>query len=218
MVFCFLPVNLLKQIKIKMKKLHIPYYFIAFRFLLIPVIGILGYFYGDSLRYLVLALMYLGLLSDIFDGIIARNLGVQTATMRRLDSQVDMLFWLTIGFYSYWIHPEIINEHINLVRGVLAMEVICYVMSFVKFGKESAFHPLLSKTWGLSLLAAFTGILGFAYGGFTFKLAVFLGVISHVDRLLITWILPKWTHDVPSSYHAWKIRQGKKIRRHKLFN
>ena len=98
------------------------------------------------------------------------------------------------------------------------MEVICYVMSFVKFGKESAFHPLLSKTWGLSLLAAFTGILGFAYGGVTFTLAVFLGVVSHVDRLLITWALPKWTHDVPSSYHAWKIRQGKKIRRHKLFN
>ena len=129
-----LGISLLKQIKIKMKKLHIPYYFIAFRFLLIPVIGIFGYFYEDSIRYLVLALMYLGLLSDIFDGIIARNLGVQTAIMRRLDSQVDMLFWLTIGFYSYWIHPEIINEHINLVKGVLAMEAIVGARSITLMG------------------------------------------------------------------------------------
>lgn len=196
----------------------IPYYFIYFRGLLIPVILGLGYFYGDESRYLVMLLMYLGLISDIFDGIIARNLGVQTATMRRLDSQVDMLFWLSIGVYSFWIHPEIINEHIYSVRAVLAMEVFCYILSFVKFGKESAFHPLLSKTWGLCLLAAFTGIIGFGYGGLAFKLAVFLGVISHLDRVLITLLLKKWTHDVPSCYHAYKLRSGKEIKRHKLFN
>lgn len=196
----------------------IPYYFIYFRGLLIPVTLGLGYFYGDESRYLVMLLMYLGLFSDIFDGIIARNLGVQTATMRRLDSQVDMLFWLSIGVYSFWIHPEIINEHIYLVRAVLAMEVFCYLLSFVKFGKESAFHPLLSKTWGLCLLAAFTGIIGFGYGGLTFKLAVFLGVISHLDRVLITLLLKEWTHDIPSCYHAYKLRRGKEIKRHKLFN
>lgn len=201
-----------------MRKKDIPYYFIAFRFLLIPVIGVSGYYFGDGVSLLVLILMYFGLISDIFDGIIARNIGVQTATMRRLDSQVDMLFWVTIGVYSYWIHPEIINEHIGLVRSVLAMEVLCYVINFIKFGKESAFHPLLSKTWGLCLLAAFTGIIGFGYGGITFKLAVFLGVISHFDRMLISLFLPKWTHDVPSCYHAWQIRKGKSIKRHKLFN
>lgn len=201
-----------------MKKQDIPYYFIAFRFLLIPVIGVTGYYFGGSVSFLVLILMYLGLISDIFDGIIARNMGVQTATMRRLDSQVDMMFWVMIGIYSYWIHPEIINEHIYLVRSVLVMEVLCYILNFMKFGKESAFHPLLSKTWGLCLLAAFTGILGFGYGGFTFKLAVFLGVISHIDRILITSFLPVWTHDVPSFYHAWQIRKGKEIKRFKLFN
>lgn len=196
----------------------LPYYFIYFRALLIPCILGLGHFYGEVSRYLVLVLMYLGLISDIFDGIIARNLGVQTAKMRRLDSQVDMLFWLSIGFYSFWIHPEIINEHIYLVRAVLAMEVCCYILSFLKFGKESAFHPLLSKTWGLCLLAAFTGIVGFGYGGFTFKLAVFLGVISHIDRILITLLLKKWTHDVPSFIHAYKLRKGHDIKRYKLFN
>lgn len=200
-----------------MKK-HIPFYFIFLRLLFVPVILILGYQYGASFRYWVLGLMITGLVSDIFDGIIARNLGVQTATMRRLDSQVDMLFWLSIGFYSYWIHPEIIQEHIYAVRSVLAMEILCYILAFKKFGKESAFHPLLSKTWGLCLLSAFIGILGFGYGGITFQLAVFLGVISHIDRILITLLLPRWVHDVPSCYHALLIRKGKVIKRHKLFN
>lgn len=201
-----------------MRKKDIPYYFIAFRFLLIPIIGISGYSFEDGVSLIVLILMYLGLISDIFDGIIARKIGVQTAIMRRLDSQVDMMFWVMIGIYAYWIHPEIIKEHIYLVRSVLAMEVICYLINFIKFGKESAFHPLLSKTWGLCLLAAFTGIIGFGYGGVTFKLAVFLGVISHVDRILISLFLPQWTHDVPSCFHAWQIRKGKEIKRHKLFN
>ncbi len=201
-----------------MKKQNIPYYFIFFKAALVPVILIGGHYLGNQFRYVVLSLMFLGLISDIFDGIITRNIGVQTAKMRRMDSQVDMTFWLSIGIYSYWIHPEIINQHITLVRSVLVMEVLCYILSFLKFGKESAFHPLLSKTWGLCLLAAFTGIVGFGYGGFTFKLAVFLGVISHVDRILITIFLPQWTHDVPSFYHAFKIKKGKKIKRYKLFN
>ena len=200
-----------------MKK-HIPYYFILFRLALVPVILFIGYTQGESFRYVVLFLMILGLVSDIFDGIIARNIGVQTALMRRMDSQVDMLFWLSIGVYSYWIHPEIINEHIYAVRSVLCMEVLCYILAFIRFGRESAFHPILSKMWGLSLLAAFIGILGFSYGGITFYIAVVLGVISHIDRIFITLLLPKWIHDVPSSYHAYLLGKGKEIKRNKLFN
>lgn len=199
-------------------KQKIPYLFILFRLLLVPVILGLGYYYGSGVSTLVTILMYLGLVSDIFDGIIARNLGIQTANMRRMDSQVDMVFWLSIGIYAYWIHPEIIMEQIWIVRGVLAMEVLCYITSIVKFKKESASHAFLSKMWGLCLLTAFTSIIGFGVGGWAFYLAVALGVVSHIDRLLITLFLPKWTHDVPSSYHALLIRKGIDFKRNKLLN
>jgi len=44
----------------------------------------------------IVAAMTIGLLSDIFDGIIARRLGVATPSLRRLDSQTDAAFWLAV--------------------------------------------------------------------------------------------------------------------------
>ena len=98
------------------------------------------------------------------------------------------------------------------------MEAMCYFISFFKFGKETCTHAFLAKLWGLSLLAAFTSLLGFQYAGIPFYIAIILGLISHIDRILITLILPEWQHDIPSSYHAWLIRKGKNIKRNSLLN
>lgn len=196
----------------------IPYILIFFRLALAPVILHLAYNYGEKSSVWICVLMALGLISDIFDGIIARKTTGQTTTMRRLDSQVDMVFWLSIGVSSYVLHPEIINQKWSAVVAILSMEAACYVISLVRFGKETCTHAFLSKMWGLTLLTAFISIIGFGYGGFTFTLCVMLGLISHVDRILITLILPEWTHDVPSAYHAWLIRKGKTFKKNSLFN
>lgn len=209
MYFCF---------KINNMKAKIPYLLILLRLLFVPIILVLGWSFGEEAKRIVLTLMYVGLISDIFDGIIARQVGVQTEKMRRMDSQVDMLFWLSIGIYSYTIHPEIITSKLSLVYGILGMELCCYIVSIIKFKKETCTHAFLSKMWGLSLLFAYTSIIGFNIGGFAFNFCVGLGIISHIDRILITLILPKWTHDVPSSYHAWLIKKGKSFKKNKLFN
>lgn len=198
--------------------MNIPQLLILFRFLLAPVILGLAYYAGEKGTTIIVVLMYLGLLSDILDGIIARKQHVSTATLRRLDSQSDMLFWLSIGIASWIIYPELISAHLWEVRAILSLEVICYVVSILKFKKESSSHAFLSKMWGLSLLAAFTAILGFNHAGFPFYIALILGFVAHIDRLLITLLLPRWTHDVPSAYHAYLIRQGREIHRNPYFN
>jgi CDP-diacylglycerol--glycerol-3-phosphate 3-phosphatidyltransferase len=63
-----------------MKKL--PYILIAARFLLAPIIIALAYFKGTESAFLIVTLMYLGLLTDIFDGIIARKVGVSSEKLR----------------------------------------------------------------------------------------------------------------------------------------
>lgn len=163
-------------------------------------------------------MMYLGLLSDIFDGIIARNLNVSSEKLRRLDSQVDIVFWLAIGLASWILHPEIIRHYGVYIVLLLCTEALCYAVSFIKFKKETCTHAWLSKLWGLSLIVAFTSILGFDRGGVAMTICLVLGFLSHLDVILITLILPKWTHDVPSTYHAIKIRKGKEIKRFKMFN
>lgn len=197
---------------------NIPYILIATRFLFAPIIFSLAYFYGEKSQFIILALMFAGLLTDIFDGIIARKVGVSSEKLRRLDSQVDLVFWLSIGFASYYLNSDLIKSEWKSVLLILIMEALCYIVSWIKFGKETCTHAWLSKFWGLSLLLAFTYLIGFQEAGWSFNLTVILGFISHLDVILIILILPKWQYDVPSSFHAWKIRQGKQRKKSVFLN
>ncbi|PTT77839.1 MULTISPECIES: CDP-alcohol phosphatidyltransferase family protein [unclassified Chryseobacterium] len=196
----------------------IPYLLIATRFCLAPIILLSAYFKGEESRFLILSLMYFGLLTDIFDGIIARKAGVSSEKLRRLDSQTDLIFWLSLGFAAYFLNSELIKKEWKGVALIFAMEALCYVISWLKFGKETCTHAFLSKMWGLSLLIAFTYLIGFQQAGWAFYLTVVLGFIAHIDVILIILILPKWQYDVPSAYHAWKIRKGRQRKKTIFFN
>lgn len=197
---------------------HIPYLLIGFRLVLGPVMIAITYNYGATARLVLFAMLLLGILSDIFDGIIARKHNMSTATLRRMDSQTDLVFWLCAGWCAWLLNPEIIVENKYAIITIFVMEGLTYLFSFLKFGKETCTHALLSKWWGITLFAAFASIIGFGYGGIPLVLAIVFGIISHIDVYLIILFLPKWTHDVPSAWHAWQIRQGRAIKRNKLFN
>ena len=196
----------------------LPYLLIATRFLLTPIIIALAYYKPESSSFLIVSLMYFGLFTDIFDGIVARKVGVSTEKLRRLDSQVDLVFWLSLGFAAYFLNPELIKSEWKGIALIFIMEALCYIISWLKFGKETCTHAWFSKLWGLSLLLAFTFLIGFNQAGFAFYLTVVLGFIAHVDVILIILILPKWQYDVPSVFHAWKIRQGKQRKKTMFFN
>ena len=197
---------------------RLPLFLIAFRFLLAPIMLCLGYFYKARHRELIVALLIAGLLSDILDGIIARKQNVSSATLRRLDSQADMIFWVSAGFTSWFIWPETIRANNIAIFILFGMEGLCYIVSFLKFGKETCSHAYLSKFWGITLLAAFIDLILNGHAGFLFYFCLVTGIISHLDRILITFVLPGWQHDVPSTYHAWLIRKGKSFKRFSLFN
>ncbi|WP_313028921.1 CDP-alcohol phosphatidyltransferase family protein [Soonwooa sp.] len=183
-----------------------------------PIILVLAFYLKIEAQIPILILMYLGLFSDIFDGIIARKAGVASEKLRGLDSQTDLVFCLSIGVGTYLLLPELIQQNKVPIILIFIMEALCYIISFAKFGKETCTHAFLSKMWGLSLLLAFTSLLGFKYAGWAFTTGVVLGLISHLDVILIVLILPKWQHDIPGCYHAWRIRQGKSIKKNIYFN
>ncbi len=199
-----------------MKKL--PVLFIIFRMILIPVFPLLAHFLGDSVRLPIVILMYLGLISDIFDGIIARKYHVATEKLWRMDSQTDLFFWLSIGISCWILNPEIIRENSGLIISLFILEGFCYLLSFLRFGKETSTHAYSAKLWGLSLLLCFTSMIGFNYGGFFFYQAIIIGYISYLDIILILLLLPRWTHDIPSCYHAYLIRKNIAFKKHDWFH
>ena len=198
--------------------MNIPILLIVFRLLLAPIILALAYFIGESTKTLIVILMYLGLISDILDGIIARKQNISSEKLRRMDSQTDMLFWLSIGFATWILYPKLISDNAMVIWVILGMEISCYVISLIKFKRETCTHAFLSKLWGITLLIAFTSLIGFNHSGIPFAMAIIMGLISHIDRILITLILPKWTHDIPSAYHAYLIRKGIDFKRNDYLN
>ncbi len=198
--------------------MNVPIALIVFRFLLAPIILSLSYFIGESSKPIILILMYLGLISDILDGIIARKQNISSEKLRRMDSQTDMIFWLSIGFATWILYPKLISDNSIAIWTILGMEVACYVISIIRFKRETCTHAFLSKLWGITLLIAFTSLIGFNHAGIPFFTAIIMGLISHIDRILITLILPKWTHDIPSAYHAYLIRKGVDFKRNDYLN
>jgi CDP-diacylglycerol--glycerol-3-phosphate 3-phosphatidyltransferase len=195
----------------------IPYLLILTRFLLAPTIVLIAY-QMNNCGFILAILMTIGLLTDIFDGIIARKLSLSTEKLRRMDSQTDLIFWLAIGYASWLLQSDILKNYVPSIVTIFSMEILCYAISIVKFKRETCTHAYLSKLFGLAMFAAFFNLLAFGQGGPVLVFAIIVGLISHLDRILITLILPHWTFDVPSFYHAYQIRKGKEIKKYKLFN
>jgi len=178
----------------------------------------LGYFYHAEYTKLIVVLLFLGLLSDVLDGIIARRQNTSTAKMRRLDSQTDMIFWLSAGFTAWFIWPQTIKDNSVVIWFLLGMEASCYLVSIFKFRRETCTHAYLSKFWGVTLFIAFTDLMLNGKAGFLFYFCLCAGIVSHLDRIFITLVLPEWQHDVTSAYHAYLIRKGKQFKKFMLFN
>src|SRR5579883_1741307 len=86
----------------------------VFRLLLGPVMIGLALRMPGSGAWLVVCL-YAAILSDIFDGILARHLKVATPSLRRFDSQTDLLFWLCVLACVCVAHPKTVWASLDLI-------------------------------------------------------------------------------------------------------
>ncbi|GGI48969.1 hypothetical protein GCM10011425_01810 [Mucilaginibacter galii] len=162
--------------------------------------------------------MVTGLVADIFDGIIARRLGISTPRLRRLDSGVDQVFWVAIVAASYIIYPLFFHRNWVQILLLVFAEALCYGLSYVKFKKEVATHAIASKLWTLVLLATLIQVIATGDAPVMFQICFYMGIVTRLEIILMLLLIRQWTNDIPTVYHAYLIRRNKAIKRHKLFN
>src|SRR5262249_61514320 len=66
--------------------------------------------------------------TDIFDGVIARRLGIATAHLRRLDSAADSVFYLCALWAVWVLHPNIILDNALLLVLLAVLECTRYAL------------------------------------------------------------------------------------------
>ena len=194
--------------------LALMYLRLAFGFIIVA----LSYFQVGSFRSIIATLIILGVLTDIFDGIIARRLNISSQRLRRMDSSVDQVFWICTLIGAIIVCADFFKINYIKLLILLIVEGLTYVVSFAKFKKEVATHAILSKIWTLTIMGTLIQIILSCNSLILFDICFYLGVISRLEIIAILLILKEWTNDVPSVFHAILLRQGKQIKRNKLFN
>lgn len=189
--------------------LRVPLLLVLLRLLFAPIMVIVGFRYGTEAARFLATLVVLGVLTDVFDGIIARRLGVATPALRRFDSQTDACFWLATLWTCWLLHPDAIVAEWPKLLALLLVEASIYLLAYAKFRREMSTHSWLSKLWGLALTLAFTRLIAFGATGWSFDLMVVLGLLSQLEVIAIALILPRWRNDVPTAWHAWRLRRGR---------
>ena len=186
----------------------IPLGLTVLRLLLAPVLVWLVYANAPGIVFS--AVILVAFVSDYFDGVIARRLGVATPELRHFDSRADLVFYATAAWAVWRLHPDVVRSFAIPGSVVIALDVIRHVFDFLKFGRDAAYHALSSKAWGLSLALALVLLMGFGVVHPFVEITVTFGLIAQMEGLLISLVLPVWTHDVPTLAKALDIRKNQR--------
>jgi CDP-diacylglycerol--glycerol-3-phosphate 3-phosphatidyltransferase len=147
------------------------------------------------------------LLSDVLDGALARRLGAASETGRLLDSWADLLIALVSFAGGY---APLAGHHARgrgLLRSGLAALVIPNAWGLLRYRRLLGYHTLSAKSSGV-FLATGTVMLFTGVSPVPFRLASFVEVLVAAEYIAISLILPGWTGEMKSAWHAWRYRQG----------
>lgn len=139
----------------------------------------------------------IGVASDIFDGIIARRLGVATPELRRADSLVDLVFWLSVLAAAQHL-CAFASRHLVLIGLLLASEAGCQIVSVTLFGRMPATHSYAAKLWGLILTAGFALIFLGRDSALIGSAMLLFGLLVNLEVIAIMLLSDRQPIDVPS--------------------
>jgi phosphatidylglycerophosphate synthase len=187
-----------------MKLAYIPSLLVGLRLAIAPFLLVDAWDHQISDWFLVCYVI--AVLSDIFDGIIARRLGVSTVQLRQADSLADITLYLCVAASTWLVHSNVILDfQVPLLLAIFA-QFSLFTICLIKFQKFPSFHTYTAKIWGLTLLIATIGLFGFGYVN-TLWLAISMCIINSVEEIVMTLILPEWACDVLSIFAAIDLRK-----------
>lgn len=193
--------------RIPFVKAAIPGFLIASRVVLGPALVVLCVLHAPPGG--IIAVLAAAMLSDLFDGIIARRLGIATASIRVADSRADAWFFLCVGLAACLTARRILGFYAIPILTELLLQIASYSFDLVRYRRLASLHAYSAKIWGFSLYAAAGALLAYHYGGLIWVSFAF-GIVSFIDSLAIKLILPGWHHDVLSAFHALRRRRTTK--------
>ena len=191
--------------RIKLRKQSIPWVMAAGRAALGPILiaGAACSWNGITLAAMVVT----ALASDIFDGVLARRWGCDTAGVRLFDSMADTVFYLCVAVALSIGQPGVWRHNAILLIPLLSLESLRFGLDFAKFGKPASYHSYLAKSWGLTMAVGVVGVFWLRHSNPLLSFALALGIACNLEGLAMSVMLPVWRKDVKTLRAAWQLRR-----------
>jgi CDP-diacylglycerol---glycerol-3-phosphate 3-phosphatidyltransferase len=177
---------------------HLPFALTTLRLLLGPI-ALFGALNGFP-RWIYLPILIAGTLSDIFDGIIARRLGVATPALRRYDSIIDLIYYLFVLGALWILCRAVIVQNWIWLALILISEALAILVCALKFGKYPATHSYLAKFYGLCLLAGLIALLTFNAGSWAVISIAVVAMTANGEIIAIHLLMKQPPVDVKSIF------------------
>jgi len=198
--------NLFKEDQNVTSRVIIPWSLIAFRLVLGPAIAFAAF--RSLLPNPWLAIFFIaGPVSDIFDGVLARRFGTATAALRISDTIVDITFYLFILLAVTAVDASATFSRIWLIGAVILLEALRLVLDLFKFGRIASYHPYSAKLFGFLLMLAVGWLLCFRKDTWLLTFTLSWGILSELEGIAFSLLLPEWVHDVKTLHRAFAIRR-----------
>jgi len=184
---------------------HLPFALTLLRLLLGPVALLCAL--TNVSRWIYLPILVTGTLSDIFDGILARRLGVATPALRRFDSITDVIYYLFILGVARILCRAVIAQNWFLLALILTSEAVVILVCYAKFGKYPATHSWLAKFYGLCLLTGLTALLVFNAGSWAIIALAIVALVTNTEIIAIHLLMRQPPVDVKSIFRIPKSKK-----------
>ncbi len=190
--------------RIKFCREQIPWVMAGVRAALGPVViaGEACSWNGFMLAGIVIA----ALVSDIFDGVLARRWFCDTAGVRLFDSMADTFFYVCVAVALWTGEPQVWRHNAGLLVVLLALEAARFGLDFAKFGKPASYHSYLAKSWGLVMAIGVVAVFCSGKASPVLSVALVLGIACNLEGLAMSLMLPMWRKDVKTLWAAWRLR------------
>jgi CDP-diacylglycerol--glycerol-3-phosphate 3-phosphatidyltransferase len=158
---------------------------------------------GEKIPFL--SLLGLALFTDSIDGAIARRLKQDSILGARLDSLGDMATYVSLPVCALWLWPDTLRqEGFFVILGILSY-MVPILVGLMRYRRMTSYH-----TWGAKLSAVLMGGAVLAMFLFDwrwpFRFFTPVAALAGIEEVLITLTLPFWSANVPSLWHARRMR------------
>jgi CDP-diacylglycerol--glycerol-3-phosphate 3-phosphatidyltransferase len=158
--------------------------------------------------WLAVAALAVGLVSDIFDGVLARRWGTVTPMLRRYDSNVDTIFYGTAGASAVAMNAAWLAPWRAGLFAMFALMIAQNVINGIKYGQQPAYHMWSGKSWSIVLVVALVSLFLAAPLAWAVDGVVVLGIFNSLEGIVATLVLPRPMTDVPTVFHAFRLARG----------